>query len=213
MIHSRDYPDKASLRRELRRQRGAMTAAQRRDAGQQLVRHALRHRLLTRARRIGVYIPANSEIDVLPLLQRALGMGIKCHLPIVPGRRRKKLWFTRLGDRPAWVLNRYGIPEYHAPPARKGRAYQLETLFMPLLGFDARGWRIGMGGGYYDASLAGLARRRFLRKPRLIGVAFSTQQVDRIPRDPWDIPLDGVLTERGYLAIGRAVSTGSSDCC
>jgi 5-formyltetrahydrofolate cyclo-ligase len=209
MIHARDYPDKASLRRELRRRRGGVTVAEQREAGRELVRHALRHRLLTRTRRIGFYIPAKSEIDVLPLLHRALGMGVACYLPIVPGRRRKKLWFTRLGDRPDWVLNRYGIPEYHSPPARKGRAYQLETLFMPLLGFDARGWRIGMGGGYYDASLARLGRRRFLRKPRLIGVAFSAQQVDRIPMDPWDIPLDGVLTERGYLGFGGPLSSDS----
>jgi 5-formyltetrahydrofolate cyclo-ligase len=139
-------------------------------------------------------------------------MGIECHLPIVPGRRRKKLWFTRLGDRPAWVLNRYGIPEYHAPPARKGRAYQLETLFMPCWG-SMRGAGVSAWGAVTTMpALAGLARRRFLRKPRLIGVAFAAQQVDRIPRDPWDIPLDGVLTERGYLAIGRAVSSGSSDC-
>ncbi len=69
---------------------------------------------------------------------------------------------------------------------------------MPLIGFDAHGGRIGMGGGYYDASLAFLAVRRVWRRPRLIGVAFSAQEVEYIPLDPWDIPLDGILTESGF---------------
>jgi len=140
-------------------------------------------------------------------------MGVECYLPVVPGRRRKKLWFTLLGDRPAWILNRYGIPEYHAVTGGKCRVYRLETLFMPLLGFDTIGWRIGMGGGYYDASLGGLLRRRFLKKPRLIGVAFSAQRVDRIPNDPWDIPLDGILTESGYISVRHVLNSGNSGCC
>jgi 5-formyltetrahydrofolate cyclo-ligase len=213
MILSRDFPDKAALRRELRRQRATLSPQDRRAAAHRLVRLALRHHLLTCKRRTGFYIPAKNEIDVLPLLDQALRMGVECYLPVVPGRRRKKLWFTRLGDQPAWVLNRYGIPEYDSITGRKCRVYRLETLFMPLLGFDTRGWRIGMGGGYYDASLGGLLRRRFLRKPRLIGVAFSAQRVDRIPNDPWDIPLDGILTECGYTSVRRVLNSGNSDCC
>lgn len=209
MILSRDFPDKAALRRELRRQRAALSSEDRRLAAHRLVRLALRHRLLACKRRTGFYIPAKNEIDILRLLDQALRMGVECYLPVVPGRRRKKLWFTRLGNRPAWVLNRYGIPEYHATMGGKCRAYRLETLFMPMLGFDASGWRIGMGGGYYDASLGGLRRRRFLRKPRLIGVAFSSQRVDRIPNDPWDIPLDGILTERGYTSVRHGLNSGS----
>lgn len=204
MLRSSDFPAKASLRRALRARRAAVPPAERRAAALSLVSHALRQRLLSRKRCIGFYIPAKSEIDVLPLLDRALSMGVDCYLPIVPGRGRRKLWFIRLGDRPSWVLNRYGIPEYQHVTARKVRAYQLDVLFMPMLGFDACGWRIGMGGGYYDASLAKLGRRRHLRRPRLVGVAYSGQQVDKVPTDPWDIPLSGVLTERGFMTAGSA---------
>lgn len=202
MLRSADFPTKAALRAALRARRAAISAADRHCAALHLVSHALRHRLLARKRRIGFYVPAKSEIDVLPLLERATDMGADCYLPVVPGRNLRKLWFVRLGDRPAWALNRYGIPEYQHPSARKVRAYQLDILFMPLLGFDARGWRIGMGGGYYDASLARLNRRRHWHHPRLVGVAFSAQQVDEVPHDPWDVPLGGVLTERGYLSAG-----------
>jgi len=198
------FRDKAEMRKELRARRAAVAPSERRLAGKLLIRHALHHRLLSHRRRTGFYIPTKNEIDVLPMLDQAVRMGVDCYLPVVPGRGRRKLWFTRLGDRAAWVLNRYGIPEYRHPPARKVRAYQLDTVFVPMLGFDARGWRIGMGGGYYDASLSKLRRRRVWRQPRLIGVAFSVQQVDRIANDAWDVRLNGVLTERGYLAVAGA---------
>ena len=202
VLRAVDYPEKTDLRRALRARRNAVPEAERHRAGLNLVSHALRQRLLSRKRSIGFYMPAKGEIDVLPLLERARSMGIDCYLPVVPGRDQRKLWFIRLGHEDAWGLNRYGIPEYQHATARRIRVYQLDVLFLPLLGFDARGWRIGMGGGYYDASLAKLAGRRHWQKPRLVGVAYSGQQVDRVPHDPWDIPLSGVLTERGFLAAG-----------
>lgn len=193
--------DKAALRKQLRAARNAVPATARRHAGQALVRHALRHRLLAAGKRIGFYMPANGEIDVRPLLDRAYAMGVHCYLPIVPGRGHLKLWFSRMAGQPAWHphwrLNRFGIPEFHPPRGRRLRAASLQRVFMPLLGFDGRGYRIGMGGGYYDASLAFLGRRKAWRVPDLVGVAFAAQQTARVPNDPWDMPLDKILTERG----------------
>ena len=196
-------PDKAALRRQLRSRRKAVSAQTRRQAGKSLLRLALRHRLLVAGKRIGFYMPANGEIDVMPLLQRAYAMGVRCFLPIVPGRGQRKLWFSTLGQQPHrphhWRLNRFGIHEYHPPGEKRLRAAQLERVFMPLLGFDARGFRIGMGGGYYDASLAFRSNRKAWHHPKLVGVAYSVQQVSQLPEDPWDVPLDGVLTEKGLL--------------
>ncbi len=202
MTHPDPNSDKRALRSRLRGIRAAIPDAIRKSAGRHLVRYALRKRLLRQRRRIGFYIPAKGEIDVMPLLNQARQMRVDCYLPIVPGRGRKKLWFSRLGDHQAWRLNRYGIPEYHHPSAKWVRANRLDMVFIPLLGFDRRGFRIGMGGGYYDASLAFLGQRLVWRKPRLIGVAFAAQQVVEVPRDPWDIPVIGILTEQGYRPSG-----------
>jgi len=209
-------PDKAALRKLLRARRAAFNPAERSAAARQLVRFALRHRLLARRRRIGFYMPSKNEIDILPLLRAALRMGASCYLPVVPRRAlvssgRQKLWFTRLINQEKildqthrhWIDNRYGIPEFLPPTVHTVRARQLDLLFMPLLGFDSQGWRIGMGGGYYDASLAYIGKRRHLRQPRLIGVAFSVQEVACAPFDAWDVPLDGVLTERNFLRTRR----------
>jgi 5-formyltetrahydrofolate cyclo-ligase len=193
-----DQMDKAALRRQLREHRKAIGASQRHAASRALVGLALRHHLLAKGRRIGVYMPTNNEIDVRPLLDRALTMQAHCFLPIVPRRERKRMWFSQMGKRPAWVLNRYGIPEYRHPLAKRVRVQRLDLLFMPLLGFDWHGFRLGMGGGYYDASLAYLKRFRRWRRPWIVGVAFAVQEVEGIPNDPWDIPLDAVLTEQEY---------------
>ena len=67
---------------------------------------------------------------------------------------------------------------------------------MPLVGFDLNGYRLGMGGGFYDTSLAYLRRRSAWKKPFLMGIAYECQKVETLPRDPWDIPLDAVLTEK-----------------
>jgi 5-formyltetrahydrofolate cyclo-ligase len=187
-------PGKSQMRRELRRARDLVPEATRRAAGARVLRLALHARLLARGRRIAFYVPAKGELDILPLLNRALWMRVAGYLPVVPERRNRRLWFSRLGDGPHWRLNRYDIPEYLGHHGR-ARARQLDTVFVPMIGFDQQGYRLGMGGGYYDASLAFLRARHHWKRPRLVGVAFEAQRRDQIPRDPWDIPLDCVITE------------------
>ena len=63
---------------------------------------------------------------------------------------------------------------------------------MPLLGFDRFGTRLGYGGGYYDRTLQQLKKR-----PLLVGIAFAAQELDTIPREPHDVPLDMIVTEQG----------------
>lgn len=198
MAFSAPSPDKIALRKRLRKARRDIPDHLRKLAGRAITRLALRHGLLARKRRLGLYIPAKGELDCLPLLDRALWQGAECYLPVVPRARQRMLWFSRLGKAPHWGVNRYGIPEYGHRQFIRRRAGELDILFLPLLGFDEAGYRMGMGGGYYDASLAYLTRRRHWHKPRLIGLAFEAQKVDRLPRDPWDIPLDAVITERRY---------------
>jgi len=205
MIEPVTAPDKAALRRTLRRLRAGLPDHVRRAAAEQIARQGRALRLIVAGRRIGFYMPAKGELDCLPLLDRALWLGAECYLPVVPQRSQKKLWFTRLGDGRYWSVNRYGIAEYGQRQDRY-RAARLDLLFLPLLGFDARGYRVGMGGGYYDASLAHLARQRRWRRPKLIGLAYACQEVAGFSPDPWDVPLDGVLTETGFRHFRKGLS-------
>lgn len=141
-----------------------------------------------RASHVALYWPADGEPDVRDLAGHARLHGKKLYLPIVGhgGTMRFGLW------PPAAKLrrNRYGIPE-PVGSRRSVTATGLDLLVMPLVAFDERGNRLGMGGGYYDRALAGR------RRPVLAGVAFAFQQAAGIPAQPWDIPLDIVVTERG----------------
>ena len=185
---------KRELRNQLRQKRAALTPTTRRTAAENLRRVAIRAGLLRRYQRIGCYLSFEGEMDTFPLLNQSLWLGKQCYLPVVPPRFERKLWFSKLSERPSWYHNRFGIHEHWSP--RQGRARQLDLLFMPLVGFDLQGYRLGMGGGFYDASLAYLRRRKAWKKPYLVGIAFECQKVDKLPHDPWDMPLDAVLTEK-----------------
>jgi len=194
--------NKSALRRQLKAARNAVGPQARRQAARSAMRLALRNGVLLRARRIGFYLPHRGEFDLRPLLRRAQAMGRICCLPILP-RRGRIMRFGRLGDdAPRLRPNRFGIPE--PVGAAVFRARQLDLLLMPLVGFDDAGRRLGMGGGFYDATLAFMRHRRHWRKPRLIGVAFECQRVAALPHEPWDMPLDAVLTEKRLYRFRNA---------
>jgi len=194
--------NKSELRKSLRQRRAAIGRTERRRAAVGLTRNALRHGLLTRYQRIGIYLAHGAEISTLPLINRALMLKRTCYLPMLSFGRGRMLWFNRLQAGQTWVANRFGIPENTT--TQQLHARQLDLLFMPLVGFDDGGNRIGMGGGFYDTTLAYLRRRQAWRKPFLVGVAFECQRINgELPHDPWDVPLDAVLTERGLYRFKR----------
>jgi 5-formyltetrahydrofolate cyclo-ligase len=194
--------NKSELRKSLRLRRTAIGHAERRCAAIHLMRNALRHGLLIRYQRIGIYLAHGTEINTLPLINRVLKLNRACYLPMLSFGRGKMLWFNRLQSGQTWVTNRFGIPENTT--TQQLHARQLDLLFMPLVGFDDSGNRIGMGGGFYDTTLAYLRRRNLWRKPYLVGVAFECQRINgELPYDPWDVPLDAVLTEQGLYRFKR----------
>lgn len=194
--------NKSTLRRQLRAARNAIHPRQRHIASRNATRLALRAGLLLRARRIGFYLPHNAEFDVTPLLNLALLMNRACYLPMIPRRQAQPMRFGLVHERHAMLANRYGIDE---PQDRRPlRAQQLDLLLVPLVGFDDAGYRLGMGGGYYDATLAYLGRRRHWKKPLLVGIGYECQRTQALPHEPWDRPLDAILTEQRYYRFAPA---------
>lgn len=185
--------NKSALRRQLKAARNAHSPAARHQAARASLRLALRHGLLLRAHRIGLYLPHGGEFDSSYLLNQALLMQRECYLPVLPPRGRV-MRFGQVGRATKMRNNRYGIAE--PQDAKPLRARQLDLLLLPLVGFDHQGYRLGMGGGFYDATLAFMRHRRSWRKPRLVGIAYECQRVETLPHDTWDMPLDAVLTER-----------------
>ena len=179
----------------MRATRRALAADERVRRSHDLCRHVDRSLLRRRARRIACFWPNDGEVDLSPLFARLWQRGATVALPVIAG---DTLWFAPFRPDTRVADNRFGIPE---PAVRRSRALPLlalDLVLVPLVAFDATGNRIGMGGGFYDRTFAHLRRRRCLRRPRLVGVGFDFQRVTRLPAEPWDVPLDAAVTERGY---------------
>ena len=192
-------PSKTQLRRQLRQARNAIAGYNRHQQQQRISKALESIPALRQALRIGAYMPFDGEPDLHPYLRRHQR---KIWLPFI--RRDLHLDFrpsfalSPSKQRPAFAYrNRFGIWESLHQPTR--RAAHLDAMFIPLVGFDRMGNRLGMGAGFYDRSLAGLRRP----KPMLIGIAFSSQEVNHLPTDPWDIPLDYIVTNREIIKTLR----------
>ncbi len=179
---------KRALRRELRGKRLMLTPRYRLSAANRVAIRAQSY--LAPGRRIAVYHACGSELSLAPLIARALARRCRVFWPVVPARGRV-LGFVELTLSTRWRVSRLGIVEPLGPVVPASR---LQAVFMPLVGFDAAGYRLGQGGGYYDCTLSPLMRRH--ARPWLFGCAFACQRADAIPREAHDLPLDRVLTEQ-----------------
>lgn len=91
--------------------------------------------------------------------------------------------------------NGFRIPEPQVAADLLMTPQDLDLLILPLVAFDTEGYRLGMGGGFYDRSLASISHRQHWQHPRLLGVGHAFQQLDRVPREPWDVPLSIICTD------------------
>lgn len=198
--------ERLRLRRELRARRQAITGAVRARKGRQLAARVAALGLLRPGRRIGLYLATVEEIDTAPLLNLALSHGCLVALPRVVSRRHDRMRFhEHAGAVRATPVRRgaFGILEPQGGTVRAAR--ELDVVFMPLVGFDAAGHRIGMGRGYYDRHFAFRLRLQHCRRPMLVGLAYAVQQVGSLPHAPHDVPLDAIVTESTSLAFERRV--------
>lgn len=192
---------KAELRRELRERRLSLSPEDQRLAARRLASRLARTRWFRVGRRIACYLPNDGEIDTNAVIARILRLRKRCYLPVLSRMNHDRLCFAEYKPGMKMRANRFGILEPAVPVRKLKRAQELDLILLPLVGFDAHGRRLGMGGGYYDRSLAFLRHRRYLRTPRLVGLAYEFQRVEKMPASPWDVPLTGIVTDENvYLS-------------
>ncbi len=194
---------RAQIRQRIRRQRHQLSPQQRLLATEAIADRLSATQLFRNSHRIAGFMANENEPDLAAVMCQAWAMGKVWHLPIIGLPYLNHLWFGRYGPGDALVENCFGIAEPDISLAQATPSWGIDLVLMPLVAFDPAGNRLGMGKGYYDRTLKYLRYRRHWRKPRLIGVAYEFQKVDALPFQPWDVPLDGVVTERAFYRFSR----------
>ena len=183
---------KPGLRRRIRAERSALPPAEARAAADVAVHRLWSLPCLARARSLAIYLPAAGELDCTPVAVEAWHRGREVFLPVIDG---SALRFAPFHLRSELRANRFGIPEPVTPRRKWRTARQLDVIVAPLVAFDVHGHRLGMGGGFYDRTLAFRTRRAWARRPHFIALAFELQKMAELPSDAWDVRLDAVVTE------------------
>ena len=184
---------KKSIRRERLAARDAIPADLRIEKSLAMAEHGAEIAFET-GTIVSGFSPIRSEADIRPLMFALREKGARLCLPVVLDR--ETIIFRDLVRGAELVDTGFGT----AGPGPEAEVLDPDLLLVPLSAFDAAGNRIGYGAGHYDRAIARL--RANGRTPRLIGIAFACQEVEAVPAEPHDVPLDAILTEDGLRRLG-----------
>jgi 5-formyltetrahydrofolate cyclo-ligase len=185
---------KRALRREAERLRALVHEEHKAKAPLTLAQAGLDFTGLERGLIVSGFYPCRSELDTLPLLARLDSEGWTTSLPAVRAERQP-LVFRKWAPGEPTVPGVWNIPM----PREDAQEVEPDVLLVPLLAYDAMGYRLGYGGGFYDRTLSALRGRKPITA---IGVGYSAQALPQVPHGPMDQRLDYVLTEDGPRKCG-----------
>ncbi len=194
MIDSHKH-ERDAIRSEIRQRRRSLTQDALHVAGNALLEQC--KPFLENANSVAGYNAMQGEIPLDPIFSYCQSNNITTLLPIM---RDNALMFSPFDKTITYTKKQFGILEPEVPESQWCCAQQLDLVLVPLVAFDETCNRIGMGGGFYDRSFE--FRKSAGSPPILLGVAHALQQVDCVYAQTWDVPLDGVATDKG-LTLNR----------
>ena len=233
---SNQFFDKPSLRREMRRKRRALSPLQQKKAAQKLKSTLTLSHLFNRSKHIAIYLANDGELNPQPFIDWCWQYGqkqkhnnqpsIEVYLPVIHPFSKGHLLFLRYSPTTTMVNNHYGIAEPKLNILTLCPAHNLDIIFTPLVAFDDQGNRLGMGGGFYDRTLAKLniislaklaeyhsaqqastnstnqQTEVVLNSPTaVVGLAHQCQQVEQLPTELWDVPLPTIITPDNHYTF------------
>lgn len=187
---------RAQIRAEIRNTRKNLSNNQQIIAAQSLKMNFIQHlksENTTNSKHIAIYLSNDGELDTSLLIKELWSLNHTVYLPIIHPFNGANLLFQRYEKNSPMRANRYGILEPKLNCSQICPLPALDYLLMPLVAFDKQGNRLGMGGGFYDRTLARLHEQNW-QKPQLIGLAHECQKVDALPIESWDVPLKTIIT-------------------
>lgn len=186
--------DRAQLRQQLRAMRNDFVGEPRKAACQTICDKLTATETFQKSQKIALYWPNDGEPETSAIQEAIWSADKAAYLPVLKDKGSRMLSFLYFDKGTRLTENLYGIPE--PSDTEEAALESLDLILMPLVGFDEKGNRLGMGGGFYDVTLASIHQQN--RRAQLIGIAFECQKLTlgQITSEDWDVPMDAVVTER-----------------
>ncbi|MFT7688260.1 MAG: 5-formyltetrahydrofolate cyclo-ligase [Candidatus Azotimanducaceae bacterium] len=193
MIDARQ--SKITLRKKLQDHRSLISQEQQNHTSKLICQQLYQLPSFRRAQNVALYWPFRGEVDVTNLFNDPEKTW---YLPIIsdslrPWESMRLIFQPKIADDPG-ITNQYGIHEPTPDKKLEFNPYMLDIVLLPLLGFDQKGRRLGMGKGYYDRTF-----KAGWRRPKLIGLAHGVQECENLIQDDWDVDLDLIVTEKEWI--------------
>ncbi|MEH6394100.1 5-formyltetrahydrofolate cyclo-ligase [Pseudoalteromonas sp.] len=187
---------RAQIRQKIRKARNLLSKSEQEIAAKSLKVNFTQHLKQQKSPQnahIGIYFSNDAELDTSLLIKDLWGKNHTLYLPVIHPFNGTTLYFQRYEENSPMKPNRYGILEPKLNCSQICPLAELDYLLMPLVAFDDNGNRLGMGGGFYDKTLARYEKENW-QKPQLIGLAHQCQHVKSLPVESWDVPLNYIIT-------------------
>jgi 5-formyltetrahydrofolate cyclo-ligase len=189
-----------SIRQQIRQQRNKLSSLQQTQAAQRLTERLIEQTQVKHANNIAVYLANDGELSLTPFIHWCWQQHKQVFIPVLHPFANGCLLFLQYQEYSTMTANKYGILEPKLDVRSVCPISALDLLLTPLVAFDLHGARLGMGGGFYDRTLATWHQQRHAKfsndqtELRVIGIAHDCQQVQRIATECWDIPLPEIIT-------------------
>jgi 5-formyltetrahydrofolate cyclo-ligase len=181
---------RSQLRKIIRQRRNALSIAEQEQAGSDLTSSLSTHKKVQQASRIALYLTNDGELSTTSFIDWCWLNKKEVYLPVVHPFSAGNLLFLRYQEDTELISNNYGILEPKLDVTKVIPLVELDVICTPLVAFDSTGARLGMGGGFYDRSLANWQKTKLYP----LGLAHDCQLVAKVPVESWDIPLPEIIT-------------------
>ena len=185
------------IRQEVRTKRRQLNAEQQQEQADLLCKTLMAQIDLEHVKQIAIYLANDGELNTKPFINWCWKNKISVYLPVIHPFSKGHLLFLEYAKTSVMIKNQYGISEPKLDVRTIISVNDIDIIFAPLVAFDSTGNRLGMGGGFYDRTLAVWYleyQQNKQTKPMPIGLAHNCQKVKAIPIENWDIPLPKIIT-------------------
>ena len=182
------------LRDSLRHLRKNLLISEQKAASEAVYDLVTKQDFFTSATHLAFYSSFDGELNPKPILEKAMEEHKSCFLPVISRNNQHEMRFKLYEENTSLKKNKWGIQE---PSELRSSIspLNLEVVFVPLVGFDEKCFRLGMGKGFYDKAF-NFKNQNLIAKPLLVGLAYECQRVQEVPIESWDVRLDLVVTAK-----------------